>query len=190
MNRAVFLDRDGTINVEKHYLYKIEDFELLSGVIDGLRLLQDAGYILIIITNQSGIGRGYFTEEDFIALNDWMIRELKKRGIEIAKVYYCPHHPKAKIKKYRKVCSCRKPAMGLYERATKEFHIDLGNSWSIGDKIRDCAICEKTDCRGVLIAENEDEDVINAVKEGVYPRIRYAEDMMEAAKYIVDIIER
>lgn len=179
------MDRDGTINVEKYYLYKTVDFEFLPGVIEGLKLLQGAGYHLIIITNQSGIGRGYYLEEDFIALNDWMIKELEKDGIYISKTYYCPHLPDAKIEKYRKCCTCRKPALGMYDQAIREFNIDLSQSYAIGDKIRDCSICEGTKCRGYLIADNEEENVILKVKTGRYLNIKYALDLLEAAKQII-----
>ena len=138
--KAIFLDRDGTINVEKDYLYRIEDFEFLPRVIDALKLLQSAGYLLIIITNQSGIARGYYKESDYEKLNAWMLKELKQKGINISAVYHCPHHPNAKIDKYRVNCSCRKPNKGLFEKAINDFNIDLSLSYSIGDKIRDCAI--------------------------------------------------
>lgn len=154
MNKAIFLDRDGTINVDKKYLHKIEDFEFLPGVLDGMKMLQNAGYLLIVITNQSGIGRGYYSEKDFEILNSWMLGELESNGIHIARVYYCPHLPNAKIKKYRKVCECRKPALGMYEQAVKNYDIDLSHSWTIGDKPRDCLLCEKTECRGFLVGQD------------------------------------
>ena len=184
--KAVFLDRDGTINVEKDYLYKIEDFEFLPGVIEGLHLLQDAGYLLIIITNQSGIARGYYTEEDYHTLNNWMLRELKSKGISISAVYYCPHHPDAKMKAYRTDCNCRKPGLGMYEQAIKDFNIDLSYSFSIGDKIRDSAICETSSCQGYLIATNEKPEMINRVKAGVIHNVTYASDLLEAAKAIIE----
>lgn len=186
MNKAVFLDRDGTINVEKHYLYRIEDFEFLPGVIKGLKLLQDAGFILIIVTNQSGIGRGYYTEEDFHKLNNWMIEELKVNGVDIAKVYYCPHLTDAQIEKYRIDCACRKPKLGMYEQAIKDFDIDISNSWVVGDKIRDCSICEKTGCKGFLVANNENQEIIKTVRCGQMERIKYAENLLVAAKRIVE----
>lgn len=96
MSKAVFLDRDRTINVDRAYLSKIEDFEYIHGAAEGLRILQEAGFTLIITTNQSGITRGYYSEEDFLELNNWMLIDLKKKGIKIAKVYYCPHHPNGK----------------------------------------------------------------------------------------------
>ena len=90
MNKAIFLDRDGTINVDKKYLHKIEDFEFLPGVLDGMKMLQNAGYLLIVITNQSGIGRGYYSEKDFEILNSWMLGELESKGIHIARVFRLP----------------------------------------------------------------------------------------------------
>ena len=186
MNKAIFLDRDGTINVDKKYLSKIEDFEYLSGAIEGLKLLQDAGYLLIIITNQSGIARGYYTEDDFSKLNDWMIQNLKSRGIEISKVYYCPHHLDGKIEKYRVDCNCRKPKLGLYQKAIEDFDIDLSESWTIGDKLRDSQICETTNCRGFLISDLEKTNIINVVKRGNIRNIEYANDLYDAAKMIVN----
>ena len=185
MNKAIFLDRDGTINVEKNYLYKIEDFEFLPGVIDALKLLQDAGFILIIVTNQSGIGRGYYTEKEFDKLNTWMIQKLEVLGIKIRKVYFCPHLPDATIAKYRKNCSCRKPKLGMFEDAIKEFDIDVSLSYTIGDKIRDCAICETTNCKGFLIADNERKDILQKVKNKQIERIQYAQNLLEASKIIV-----
>lgn len=189
MNKAIFLDRDGTINVEKNYLYKIDDFEFLPGVTDSLRRLQDAGYLLIIITNQSGIARGYYSEKDFQKLNAWMINELRKQGVIITDVYYCPHLPDAQIEDYRKDCECRKPKLGMYEQAVCEHDIDLSQSYAIGDKIRDCAICESTPCRGFLIGENEKKEVLQKVKNDEYNGVKYANDLREAASRIITITE-
>ena len=185
MNKAIFLDRDGTINVEKHYLYKIEDFEFLPGVVDALKILQKAGHLLIIITNQSGIGRGYYTETDFQKLNDWMVSTLKEQGVTIADVYYCPHLPDAQVVEYRKECKCRKPKLGMFEQAIIDYDIDLSRSYAIGDKIRDCAICESTPCKGFLIGDNEEPEVIDEVKAGKIERVRYAKDLVEAAGMII-----
>ena len=129
-NKAIFLDRDGVINVEKNYLYKIEDFEFIDGVIEALKYLQDKGYLLFIITNQSGINRGYYTKKDFYKLTDWMLSELKKHNIEISQVEFCPHTPNEN-------CNCRKPKTGMIENILKNYNIDLENSWLIGDKESD-----------------------------------------------------
>lgn len=188
MNKAVFLDRDGTINVDKAYLSKIEEFEYLPDVIEGLRMLQDAGFILIIVTNQSGIARGYYSEEDFLELNEWMLSDLKKKGIKIAKVFYCPHHPTALVEKYRIDCECRKPKLGMYEKAIKEFNIDISLSYTIGDKLRDSSICFDSKCKGFLIGNSEHSDVIQNVKNGVYKNIKYASDLYDSVKIIMGYI--
>lgn len=179
--KAIFLDRDGTINVEKKYLYKVEDFEFIPGVIEALKLFQSLGYILIVITNQSGIARGYYDIQEYYTINDWMIKELKKNGVDIKKTYFCPHHPNACIAEYRMKCECRKPKLGLFKKAIEEFDIDLNVSFAIGDKIRDCAICAKTNCKGYLISTNEKKNIIESVKAGRINNVRYANDLMDVA---------
>lgn len=178
MAKAIFLDRDGTINVEKNYLYQIEEFEFLPGVIEALQKFQELGYLLIIVTNQSGIARGYYAEEEFQKLNMWMLDTLKKYGIDITKVYYCPHLPDAQIEQYRKICDCRKPALGMYEQAIAEYEINLSQSYAIGDKLRDLEICKRTECRGYLVGFGEDIDVISNIKSEEYKGIKYKESLL------------
>jgi len=132
MRKALFLDRDGVINKEKNYLYKIEDFEFIDGVFETCRYFQEKGYLIVIITNQAGIARGKYTEDDFTKLTTWMLQEFKKENIEITKVYYCPHHPD-----FTGECSCRKPKPGMILDAKKEFNINLENSILVGDKNSD-----------------------------------------------------
>jgi len=132
MNKALFLDRDGVINVEKDYLYKIEDFEFIEGIFDLCKHYQDLGYLLFVVTNQSGIARKFYTEEDFKILTTWMLEEFAKRGIKISHVYYCPHHPNISGE-----CECRKPKPGMLLEAADEFDLDLSHSIMIGDKERD-----------------------------------------------------
>lgn len=184
-NKAVFLDRDGTINIEKNYLYKIEDFEFLDGVIESLKKLCDAGFLLVIVTNQSGIGRGYYTEEDYEVLNNWLLKILDENGVKIAASYFCPHLPDASIDKYRMDCNCRKPKLGLFEQAVKDLNIDLDNSFAIGDKIRDLAICEKSVCKGFLISENEKKEIIEKVKNNEIKNVRYKKDLSDCISCIL-----
>lgn len=137
MNSAVFLDRDGVLNKDKSgYTFKIEDLELLPGVVEGLRKLQDY-YFLIIVTNQSGIGKGYYTIKDYKKFREYMHYQLKNNGINITKEYFCKHHPEASIEKYRKNCRNRKPGIGMLEKAKKEHGINFNKSWMIGDKPTD-----------------------------------------------------
>ncbi|WP_434637398.1 D-glycero-beta-D-manno-heptose 1,7-bisphosphate 7-phosphatase [Sulfurimonas sp. NW7] len=132
MTKALFLDRDGVINVEKNYVYKIEDFEFVDGIFDVCKHFQSQGYIIIVITNQAGIARGYYSEDDFHKLTRWMLEEFSKEGINISKVYHCPHHPE-----FTGECECRKPKPGMILEAQKEFDIDLSKSILVGDKESD-----------------------------------------------------
>ena len=178
-SRAIFLDRDGTINIDKGYLYKIEDFAYLPGAKEALKILQDEQFILIIVTNQSGIARGYYTEKDFEKLNRWMLEDLKKSGIFITDVLYCPHHPQALIGKYRKECKCRKPKIGLFMDAVKKYNIDVSNSYVIGDKPRDIALCHSTRNapQGYLLySDIEGEGNIHSVRGGLLEAVM---DIME-----------
>lgn len=169
--KTAFLDRDGTINVDKNYLYKVEDFEFLPGVIDGLRLLRQADYQLIIVTNQSGIARGYYSEDDYLRLDRWMKDRLQAEGIEITASYYCPHLPDAAIKKYSCDCDCRKPKLAMFHQAIREHNIDVDQSIVIGDKPRDLALCyEYTQCQGFLLYSDteEEKENIHKIKGGIY----------------------
>jgi len=132
MKKALFLDRDGVINIEKNYLHKIEDFEFIDGVFETCRYFQNKGYLLIIITNQAGIARGKYTENDFQILTTWMLEQFQKQNIEITQVYHCPHHPD-----FTGPCNCRKPKPGMILAAKEEFNIDLGKSVLVGDKNSD-----------------------------------------------------
>lgn len=132
MPKALFLDRDGVVNVEKNYLYKIDDFELMEGILDVCRFYENQGYIIIIVTNQSGISRGYYTENDFKHLSEWMIDYFKSLGVTITHIYHCPHH-----ENIDGICECRKPEPGMFLEAQKDFDIDMKNSVMIGDNERD-----------------------------------------------------
>ena len=132
MNKALFLDRDGVINIEKNYLYKINDFKFIDGIFNLCKYYQKLGFMIFVVTNQSGIARGYYSKNDFQKLTIWMIDEFKKNDIEIKKVFFCPHHPDISGK-----CSCRKPNPGMLLEAKEEFNIDMKNSILIGDKERD-----------------------------------------------------
>ena len=132
MKRALFLDRDGVINKEICHLYRIEDFVFIEEIFKICHFYIDQGFIIIVITNQAGIAKGLYTEEDFQKLTVWMIAEFAKKKITIEKVYYCPHHPD-----YTGICDCRKPNPGMIFQAQKDFDIDLGHSVLIGDKLSD-----------------------------------------------------
>ena len=132
MCKALFLDRDGVINIEKDYLYKIEEFEFIEGIFDLCKYYILQGFKIFVVTNQSGIARGYYSQNDFLFLSSWMIEQFKIEGIAIEEVYFCPHHPDISG-----FCDCRKPKPGMLLEAAKKYSIDLSKSIIIGDKERD-----------------------------------------------------
>ena len=129
-NKTIFLDRDGVINKEINYLNKISDFEFINGVFDTCIYFQKLGYEIIIVTNQSGIARGYFSENDFHVINNWMIDQFYKNNINILDVFYCPHSNESN-------CECRKPKPGMFLSAKNKHNINMKESWMIGDSERD-----------------------------------------------------
>ena len=136
-HKAIFLDRDGVINVEKNYVHRVEDFEFTEGIFEFCALVQRLNFRIFIITNQAGIGRGYYTIEEFDRLTEWMLAQFRARGICIAKVYYCPYHPTSGVGEYRKDSFERKPNPGMILEAKREFDLDLSKSILVGDKDSD-----------------------------------------------------
>lgn len=131
MKPAIFLDRDGTINVDHNYVHTVDDFDFIDGVIDALRELKKMGYLLVITTNQSGIARKIFTEAQFESLTEWMDWSLQEQDVFLDGIYYCPHDPN------EEECECRKPKPGMILEAAKELNIDLKRSYMVGDKDSD-----------------------------------------------------
>ena len=124
--RALFLDRDGVINVNHGYVHTRERFEFVDGIFDACRAARNLGYLLIVVTNQAGIGRGYFTEDEFQALTDWMLLQFADQGADISRVYFCPFHPEHGIGPYKRDAECRKPNPGMILNASRDFDLDLG----------------------------------------------------------------
>lgn len=135
--RALFLDRDGVINVDHAYVHRCEDFDFIEGIFDIVRQAQQASFIVIVITNQAGIGRGYYSEADFHCLMTWVGKKFTEQGGMIDKVYFCPDHPEYGIGKYRRDCTFRKPAPGMLLQAAQEYDVDVKNSLMVGDKPSD-----------------------------------------------------
>jgi D-glycero-D-manno-heptose 1,7-bisphosphate phosphatase len=135
--RAAFLDRDGVINLDRGYVYRREDFEFVPGVLEGARLLHDLDYALVVVSNQSGIGRGLFGEAQFHALSNWMKEEFIAAGAPLSGIYFCPHHPTEARGPYLRICDCRKPAPGMLLSAAKDLQLDLEASAMFGDKPSD-----------------------------------------------------
>jgi D-glycero-D-manno-heptose 1,7-bisphosphate phosphatase len=139
LRRAAFLDRDGVLNEDSGYVCRPEDFRWLPGTFEALAALQAAGHALVVVTNQSGIGRGLYDEAQYQALTRWMREDLRTHGLELAGVYHCPHHPDASVSAYRRACDCRKPAPGMILRAAGDLGLDLAASCLFGDRASDVA---------------------------------------------------
>jgi len=135
--RALFLDRDGVINIDHSYVHRPDQCEFVDGIFDMTRAFTERGYLPVIVTNQAGIGRGLYSEEDFQAFMAWMLDAFRKQNIEIAAVYHCPDHPTAGIGAYRRENDWRKPGPGMMLQAAKDLDLDLGGSWCVGDKMSD-----------------------------------------------------
>ncbi len=150
MKRAVFLDRDGTINIEKEYLYQSADFEFIPGAPDAIHLLNQAGIMVIVVTNQSGVARGYYTEDDVLSLHRHIARELEQFGAHVDAWLYCPHHPDGRGS-YSLPCTCRKPLPGMLQEAADRYDIDLENSVMIGDKLADIEAGRAAGCSTILV---------------------------------------
>ena len=172
--KVIFLDRDGVINKEVGYLHKIEDFEFINGVFDACLDFQSSGYKIIIVTNQSGIERGFYIEKDFHTVTDWMLNQFKDYGVNILDVYYCPHGPESN-------CDCRKPKTGLFIQAKKDLNIVLEKSWVIGDSTRDILAAQNAGMKSILVRTG------HAGKDSSYEVTPdfVAKDLSEAVKLIL-----
>ncbi|WP_105213309.1 D-glycero-beta-D-manno-heptose 1,7-bisphosphate 7-phosphatase [Pseudoalteromonas sp. T1lg22] len=133
-NKAVFLDRDGVINVDHAYVHKAEDFEFIDGVFGACLAFQNMGYRLIVVTNQSGIGRGYYSEAQFAELSEWMTAQFAAHGVQLDAIYYCPHHPTKGQGEYGVDCDCRKPEPGMLQQGIEAFDLDPSQCIMVGDK--------------------------------------------------------
>ena len=152
MQRAVFLDRDGTIIEDVGYLDECSKIKFLPRVSEAIELLNENGFKVIVVTNQAGVARGYFTEETVKEINRYIQESLVREGASIDRIYYCPHHVEGIVEEYRKECYYRKPNPGMIEKAVREIGIDLKNSFVIGDKISDIEAGYRTGCRTILLA--------------------------------------
>jgi len=156
MKKALFLDRDGVINVNYGYVHKPETFEFIDGIFDLVAAAKHAGYLVVVVTNQAGIGRGYYSEADFYSVTEWMKTKFTERGGQIDAVYFCPYHPKHGIGEYRRESDFRKPAPGMLLQAAQDLNIDLANSIFIGDKPSDM-VAGKAAGVGTLLQLRDDK---------------------------------
>lgn len=182
MNRAVFIDKDGTLIHNVPYNADPALIRLLDKAAAGLKLLKDAGYLLIVISNQSGVALGYFQEEDLDGIRRKLQEELSQEGVALDALYFCPHHPEGIVEEYALACECRKPKPGMILQAAANFNIDLRQSWMIGDILHDVEAGNKAGCNTILIDNgNETEWKLTPDRQPT----ELARDIFEAAKKII-----
>jgi len=187
MERAVFLDRDGVIIEDVGYLNECSRIKFLPRVSEAIKLLNKNGFKVIVVSNQAGVARGYFTEETVEEINRNTQESLAKQGAFIDKIYYCPHHVEGTVEEYRKDCYCRKPNPGMIEEAATEFGIDLKNSFVIGDKITDIEAGHRAGCKTILLAS---ESHPNKGGEITLMSNHVATDLYEAVKWLAEVSNR
>ena len=185
VNRAVFLDRDGTINEDTGYIDDIRKFTLLSGVPRAVKLLNKARFKVIVVTNQSGVARGFFTEDTVREINTRMQQMLYQKSAIIDAVYFCPHHPEAGRWPYKRICDCRKPKPGLLKKAAREHNIDLFSSYMIGDDVRDIEAGYSAGCRTILLLTKQRISSPGVLKNAPVKPDYVAEDLCEAVRWIL-----
>ena len=176
MRPFAFLDRDGTLVRDEGYTWRVEDYEPLPGAHEALRLLADAGFGLAIVTNQSGIGRGYYSEADFARFKAHLTDDFARRGARIEATYHCPHRPD-------EACACRKPGTALIERAVRELDVDLERSWVIGDSVADVGLARAAGCRAVHVGPG----AARAARDDADGRVYTAPDVLAGARLILDL---
>ena len=181
INRAVFLDRDGTINVERDFLHRPEEFHFIPGAAQAIRLLKEAGFRVIVVTNQSGIARGYYDEAALNRLHKYMDGELISFGASIDAYYFCPHHPEYSSDDKGKTCECRKPLAGMLFKAAADFSLDLSASFIIGDKLADVQAGLNAGCRPLLVRTGYGAGEAAKLPTGVL----VYDDLLTAARAII-----
>jgi D-glycero-D-manno-heptose 1,7-bisphosphate phosphatase len=185
MRRAVFLDRDGTMIHEAGYLGRVEDVRWFPWTCDAIRLLNRAGFLVCVTTNQGGIGLGLYTEALMREVHAHMSATLDASGARVDGWFYCPHHPSAIVEALRLECDCRKPRAGMIEQAVERFGIDRRQSFVIGDKLADVGLAANAGARGVLVRTGYGEDVVRAYPAGVPGAAHVADDLMAATSWVL-----
>jgi D-glycero-D-manno-heptose 1,7-bisphosphate phosphatase len=182
LKKAVFLDRDGTINVEKDYLVRPEEFEFIPGAPEAIARLKRAGFLVIVVTNQSGVARGYFSIDDVRRLHDHLQQQLIAAGTAIDDFYLCPHHPDHGVGKYKTECDCRKGRPGMLLQAAADHGIDLRCSYMVGDKLADVEAGKAAGCSPILVLTGYGQHEAEKLPAGTVPVVA---DLLAAVDHIL-----
>lgn len=185
LDRCVFLDRDGTINEEVNYLSRPHQLRLIAGAAEAIKRIKQAGLRAVIITNQAGVARGYFSEPALQQIHLELIKMLRAQDAHVDAIYYCPHHPTAGIGVYKIDCNCRKPKPGLLERAARELNLDLRQSFIVGDKPADLKAGEAVGCRTILVRTGYGLESEKGLAGGEFQPDHIADDLLEASRWIL-----
>jgi D-glycero-D-manno-heptose 1,7-bisphosphate phosphatase len=187
MDRAIFIDRDGTMNEEVGYVNHLSRYQIFPFAAEAVRLINRAGWRAMLVTNQSGVARGYFTEELLLEVHARLEADLEQAGARLDAIYYCPHHPTAGEPPYRQECDCRKPQPGLLRRAAQDFNLDLTRCYVVGDRYRDVEMAHRAGCRAVMVLTGY------GCGEYEYQRAAWsqppehvAENLLEAVRWILE----
>jgi D-glycero-D-manno-heptose 1,7-bisphosphate phosphatase len=189
MKPAVFVDRDGTLIIDRGYLDRIDHMELLPGAVEALRLVREAGFAVVVVTNQAGVARGRFDEAFVPEAHRHLQALLSAGGASVDAYYYCPHHPEGIVEEYRRVCECRKPAPGMVQRAAREMSLDVNRSFVIGDTWLDVGLAARSGARGILVRTGYGASVEQAPPEGLSADA-VVDTVLDAARYVVDQARR
>jgi D-glycero-D-manno-heptose 1,7-bisphosphate phosphatase len=184
MKPAVFLDRDGTLIEERGYLGKLEDIVLLAGTPAALHLLRDAGYALVLVTNQAGVARGFFDEAFVREAHRYLASLLASEGIVLDGYYYCPHHPEGVVPAYARACRCRKPGPGMVEQAARDLDLAVGGSFVVGDKWLDIGLATNAGARGILVRTGYGAGIADERPDTARP-LAIVDTLLDAAREIL-----
>ncbi len=188
---AVFMDRDGTICEEVGYLDSVERFRLIPRSAAAVKRLNDQGMKAVLITNQSGVARGYFSEKNLEAIHAELFRQMEKEGAHLDGVYYCPHHPSEGEEPYRRICNCRKPESGLLLKAAEEMHLDLARSYAVGDRLIDLECGFRVGAKGVLVLTGYGKEEMKLLQANGDRKPSFiAQDLYQAIQWIIEQTEK
>ncbi len=182
--KAAFVDRDGTLIAERDFLTQKEDIEIFPQTVEAIKLLRELSYLVVVVSNQSGVARGYLTEQQVFEVNEEVFHQLEEKDARPDLFFYCPHHPDATVKEYRLDCECRKPAPGMVKMAQQIVNIDIASSVSIGDKLSDVQLCKNLGGRGILVLTGYGMSERDRIESSVIQPDFVADTVLDAARWL------